>query len=186
MDREEVEVAHEALIRHWSRLREWLNEDYGNLRLFEGIRQAAHEWESKKRDDSRLVHRGSRLEDGEALARHSRFPLNELERAYVDACVTLREQERAEKEEQQRRELEAAQNLAEERHQRLIESERLRRISIAQALAAHAPRQQEHLSARQDERAALMALQAYFFNQLSHGHVLDQVDNALRTVLSVP
>jgi len=56
-------------------------------------------------------------------------------------------------------------------------------VSIAQALAVQALRQQEQ---RKDERGALLARQAYLFNQQQQGHVLDQVDDALRAFLSAP
>jgi hypothetical protein len=59
------------------------------------------------------------------------------------------------------------------------EQQRLRLISLAQALAARALR-------KQDDRGALLAHQAYLFHQRSQGHVLDQIDDALRTILSVP
>jgi tetratricopeptide (TPR) repeat protein len=64
---------------------------------------------------------------------------------------------------------------------RRVEAERLLTVSIAQALAAQASRQHE---LAQDERGALLARQAYLFNQRSQGHALAQVDDALRTVLS--
>lgn len=86
---EEVEVAHEALIRHWPRLRAWLDEDRDSLRLRSGIREAAREWEMGKRDESLLVHRGARLQDAEALSQQARFAPNALERAYLDACEGL-------------------------------------------------------------------------------------------------
>jgi hypothetical protein len=66
--REEVEVVHEALIRYWPRLRGWLDEDRARLRLREGIREAALEWQTGERDDNLLVHRGSRLEDAEKFS----------------------------------------------------------------------------------------------------------------------
>ncbi|MCP4395905.1 MAG: hypothetical protein GY801_01145, partial [bacterium] len=106
--REEVEVAHEALIRHWPRLRHWLDEDRISLRLRSEIGEAAKEWKNQNQEESYLVHQGSRLEDAEILSHNSNFPLSELERVYVDACVALRKHERVEKEKQQRRELEAA------------------------------------------------------------------------------
>ena len=53
---------------------------------------------------------------------------------------------------------------------------RLRLISLAQALAVRALR-------KHDDRGALLARQAYFFHQQSQGHVLDQIDDALRTIL---
>ena len=45
-DQEEVEVAHEALIRYWAELRGWLDEDRTSLRLRETISQAAQAWEA--------------------------------------------------------------------------------------------------------------------------------------------
>ena len=40
----EVEVTHEALIRHWPRLRNWLDEDRTALRLRQGISNDAALW----------------------------------------------------------------------------------------------------------------------------------------------
>jgi WD domain, G-beta repeat len=59
------------------------------------------------------------------------------------------------------------------------EQQRLHLISLTQALAAQALR-------KHDDRGALLAHQAYLFHQRSQGHVLDQIDDALRTILSVP
>lgn len=79
---DEVEVAHEALIRHWERLRAWLNDDRDNLRLREGISENAREWGNAGRDKMLLNHRGGRLDDALKL----RSTLNTLEIAYLDAC----------------------------------------------------------------------------------------------------
>ena len=105
--------------------------------------------------------------------------------AIYQAAVATTAQKEAERHqaqaEQQRRLAEEQRQDAEARRQ---ESERLRRIWVAQALAAQAPRQQDQH--KQDERSVLLARQAYLFNQRSQGPVLDQVDEALRTVLSTP
>ena len=93
--RDEVEVAHEALIRHWPRLRGWLDADRAGLLLRESIREAAQDWERSGGDESYLEHRGRRLEDAEAMAAQARFALNAQERAYLEACLALRERERA-------------------------------------------------------------------------------------------
>ncbi|BAY48349.1 WD-40 repeat-containing protein [Scytonema sp. HK-05] len=63
------------------------------------------------------------------------------------------------------------------------EAQRLRFGSIVQALAGQAPRQPEQL--KQDERGALLARQAYLFNQRNQNQVLYQanVNDALRAVL---
>jgi energy-coupling factor transporter ATP-binding protein EcfA2 len=92
---EEVEVAHEALIRYWPRLRRWLDEDRDLLRLREGIRRAARDWQDSPEDnrDHMLIHRGSRLEEIEELIAEGRLALNEQEQAYVTACIDLRDRE---------------------------------------------------------------------------------------------
>ncbi len=46
---ETVEVAHEALIQEWVRLRDWLNERRAGLRLHRQLTEAAQEWEIKGR-----------------------------------------------------------------------------------------------------------------------------------------
>ena len=50
-----VEVAHEALIREWPTLREWLNQDREGLRLHRHLTEAAYEWELLGRDPGALV-----------------------------------------------------------------------------------------------------------------------------------
>ena len=92
--RDEVEVAHEALIRSWPRLRGWLDADRAGLLLRESVREAAQDWDDPgtvKRDPGLLIHQGQRLRDAEALALNPRVPLNARERAYVAACVAQRE-----------------------------------------------------------------------------------------------
>jgi WD40 repeat protein len=113
---EQVEVAHEALIRYWPRLRGWLDEDRDLLRLREGIRQAAREWQDRPEEsrEHMLIHRGSRLEEIEAFMRVGRLALNEQEQAYVAACVDLRDREARQREEQRQRELKLAQERAAE------------------------------------------------------------------------
>jgi WD40 repeat protein len=112
--REEIEVAHEALIRHWPRLRGWLDEDRTSLRLRAGIRESARQWQAEGEDESWLEHRGSRLDDAEKLRGRPRFSLNAIEQAYIEACAALREREKAEAERRQQEKLEAAQRLAQE------------------------------------------------------------------------
>jgi len=64
-----------------------------------------------------------------------------------------------------------------------VRSERLRRVSLAQALAAQVSPQRQ---LNQDELSALLAHQAYVFNQRSQQPVLTHVDSALRTALRTP
>ncbi len=108
---EEVEVAHEALIRYWDRLQKWLEENRSNLQLRETIRQAALEWSGHEKEENYLVHRGGRLEDAEVLLKQPRF-LNRMEADYVTACVELRERLEKEKEARRRRDLRTAWGIA--------------------------------------------------------------------------
>ena len=54
-----LEVSHEALIRGWPQLREWLSDREGQ-RLRAQITESAKEWEQHKRDDS-VLYRSVRL-----------------------------------------------------------------------------------------------------------------------------
>jgi WD40 repeat protein/energy-coupling factor transporter ATP-binding protein EcfA2 len=99
--KEQVEVAHEALIRYWPRLNNWLDEDRVYLQLRESIRQAALDWSRHGRsitDDSYLLHRGGRLEDAEQLRDRSLLPLNQIEQDYLEACIYWRDRQIQEKE----------------------------------------------------------------------------------------
>jgi WD40 repeat protein len=55
-----VEIAHEALIRHWPRLRGWLADDREGHRVHRRLTEATTEWERHDRDDG-LLYQGARL-----------------------------------------------------------------------------------------------------------------------------
>jgi WD40 repeat protein/class 3 adenylate cyclase len=79
-----IEVAHEALLREWSRLRRWIDSARDELRLHRRLASGAREWEESGRDSSYLL-RGSQLAQFETLTDASRIALTDLERAYVIA-----------------------------------------------------------------------------------------------------
>ena len=56
----EVEVAHEALLREWPRLRDWLEEDAEGRRVHRHLVEAANDWDKRGRDPGDL-YRGPRL-----------------------------------------------------------------------------------------------------------------------------
>ena len=87
-----VEVAHEALIREWPRLREWLDDDREGLRVMRHLTESAQAWERLGRDEGEL-YRGTRL--SAAIEWHDRAhpELNPLEREFLDACRALHERE---------------------------------------------------------------------------------------------
>jgi len=113
MDQGSVEVAHEVLIRTWSTLRKWLDEDRRELRVQRRLAEAADEWNGKRRQPGYL-YTGARLLDAEELFRHKPALINQLERELLEASIQQRDLHRREEEAQARRELEAARRLAEE------------------------------------------------------------------------
>ncbi|MGI9599164.1 MAG: protein kinase domain-containing protein [Acidimicrobiales bacterium] len=88
-----VEVAHEALLRQWPRLRSWLEEDRDDLRVLRHLTEAASGWETGGRDDGDL-YRGGRLEVAETLASKRGDELTSVERAFLDASIALRQHEK--------------------------------------------------------------------------------------------
>ncbi len=89
-----VEVAHEALIRQWPRLRGWLEEDRDGLRLHRQLTDAAQGWTGRGRDSGELF-RGARLDaTAEWAAAGGDADLNADERAFLDASRQLRNDER--------------------------------------------------------------------------------------------
>ena len=88
-----VELAHEALLREWPRLRGWIDEDRDGLRIQRGLSLAAAEWERLGRDEGALF-RGTRLSEA-AEWREARQPvLTALEREFLTAGELGREHER--------------------------------------------------------------------------------------------
>ncbi|MGZ5348431.1 MAG: nSTAND1 domain-containing NTPase, partial [Solirubrobacterales bacterium] len=87
-----VEVAHEALLREWPRLREWIEEDAEGRRLRRHITQAATEWDAAGRDQGEL-YRGARLAAALEWTADHVLDLNELERAFVTESREISEQE---------------------------------------------------------------------------------------------
>jgi WD40 repeat protein/tRNA A-37 threonylcarbamoyl transferase component Bud32 len=87
-----VEVAHEALLREWPRLREWIEEDTEGRRLRRHITQAATEWHAAGRDRGEL-YRGARLAAALDWSTDHAFELNELERAFVTESRDAAERE---------------------------------------------------------------------------------------------
>jgi WD40 repeat protein len=80
----QVEVAHEALIRGWPRLREWIDEDRAGLRIHSRLTDAAREWNRLGRSDGELL-RGGRLAEAVEWRRTNEEVLNDLERAFLAA-----------------------------------------------------------------------------------------------------
>ncbi|GAU64988.1 hypothetical protein SSP35_01_03250 [Streptomyces sp. NBRC 110611] len=155
-----VEVAHEAVIRAWPRLRRWLTEDRDALRVHRRLSAAAQHWDELARDPDAL-YRGGQLEDARAWAReHGRGALNSLESGFLDASV--RAAHRCER--RARRSMITLSALlclalvaAGLAYQRGRQAENERRTAMSGALAATAL----GLVGEQPERAMRLALRGY-------------------------
>ncbi|WP_039936193.1 helix-turn-helix domain-containing protein [Streptomyces himastatinicus] len=96
LDEDAADLAHEALISGWPRLRAWVEENRERLRVHRHLTEAARAWAELDRDSGAL-YRGTRL----AILRDwasrdgSRDELNVVERAFLDASVDLADSERA-------------------------------------------------------------------------------------------
>jgi WD40 repeat protein/class 3 adenylate cyclase len=94
MGEDGVEVAHEALLREWPRLRGWLEEDVQGRMLHRHLIGAAQAWEQAGHDPGEL-YRGARLTAALDWAHSHHEDLNELERAFLDASRAAAEQDMA-------------------------------------------------------------------------------------------
>lgn len=87
-----VEVAHEALIREWRTLRQWLDEDREGLILHQHLADDAIDWVKSGKDNGYL-YRGIRLENAlEWVARHPDF-LNQQEQEFLTASQKVAKEE---------------------------------------------------------------------------------------------
>jgi len=85
-----IEIAHEALIRVWGRLKSWLDANRDNLRLYQRLSAVTTEWLNTGRDGSYLAS-GARLGQFETLVSGAALPLSPEESQYVAASSTARQ-----------------------------------------------------------------------------------------------
>ena len=135
-----VEVAHEAILREWTRLRDWLSESRAAVRLQRQLTTAVSEWEDAHRDESFLL-TGAKLAQYEGWMVNSPVALTQRETDYLKASIASREKHVAEEAARHKLELETAQKLAETEKARAeeqihsVKGLRQRAVLLAGALA---------------------------------------------------
>ena len=82
-----VEVSHEAVIREWTRLTEWLDEAREDVHLQQAISEDVAAWEQSGRSRDRL-YRGSQLKEARAWVKRNIPSANEV--AFLHASVVSR------------------------------------------------------------------------------------------------
>jgi WD40 repeat protein/DNA-binding SARP family transcriptional activator len=190
-----VEIAHEALLPAWARLRGWIDEARGDIRTQRQVATAATEWVAAGEDESFLL-RGSRLEQTAEWAATSSVPRSPADDRFLRASLARREDELAR--ERARGASEAAtQRRSKNRLRTLVvvfavaalvagsltliarnqsrRAERESRIATARELAAAAAANLEV----DPERSILLALEAVRTTRSANGSVLPEAVEAL-------
>ncbi|NMG10995.1 CHAT domain-containing protein, partial [Brasilonema sp. UFV-L1] len=90
---ETVEIVHEALIRSWGRLEQWIQVDGEFRHAQEQLRSAIREWESSNKDEGALL-RGKFLADAEYWQQKRTDELSLREKNFIELSLTLRDNER--------------------------------------------------------------------------------------------
>jgi CHAT domain/WD domain, G-beta repeat len=97
-----VEVVHEALIRNWGRLREWMD-DNREFRVWqERLKVALQQWVDSNKDDGDLL-RSATLAVAEDWLQKRGEEVSKPQRWFIEKSVGLRERERKQKERLRRR-----------------------------------------------------------------------------------
>jgi WD40 repeat protein len=111
-DSEVAEISHEALIREWPTLQEWLEQDREGLRIHRHLTNAAEGWELHERDAGEL-YRGARLAGAVAWAESHPRAMSALEEVFLEVSKGQAGKEDAEREAVRQRELANTRTLAE-------------------------------------------------------------------------
>jgi WD40 repeat protein/class 3 adenylate cyclase len=134
----DVEVAHEALIREWPLLRRWLDEDREGLLIHRRLTDDSNEWTRFDRDPSQL-YRGARLQAALEWEEERAGALSPTEREFLDASRAAQESELERSRRRQRRLLGVAITLA---------------VLLALAVAAAVFAANQRSKAKREERSA--------------------------------
>ena len=84
-----VTVAHEALLWHWPRVKDWVAQNRENLRVRARIAAAAHRWQAENKPTDLLLPAGKPLIEAESLLEHD-IDLQEQESEFIHASIARR------------------------------------------------------------------------------------------------
>jgi hypothetical protein len=101
-DTEVVEVAHEALIRNWDRLKQWVREDQEFLLWRQRLQLAVEEWERSNKDRGVLL-RGAPLSEAHRWLKKRTPELSITEQSFIEESAISEEQEKTIRERLRRR-----------------------------------------------------------------------------------
>ncbi len=115
--KETIELAHEALIRGWWQLQDWLNSDREFLLWLQRLRTLADIWDGSGRSEGALL-RDALLRDALLRSEGRTGDLNALELTFIRESELAAERAEREKEAARQRELDQAHALAAEQERR--------------------------------------------------------------------
>ena len=125
-----VELAHEALLDDWERLRIWLEDSRNDIRQQRLLAAAAQEWLQAEEDPSYLL-RGTRLEQFESWAATTTLALTPREREFLNASSSQKKREDTLEYERQEHELTLARETAASQRRA---ANRLRYLAVSLAM----------------------------------------------------
>ena len=90
-----VSVAHEALLREWQRVREWLKENHNSLRMRDRLDSSLKLWLSRGKQKDDLLEPGLHLAEGEKLVKDFGPSLSREQTDYIYASIAERKRRKA-------------------------------------------------------------------------------------------
>ncbi len=102
VDEDRIQIAHEALLHTWPRLRDWIEASRDDLRMRQKIADAAAQWQAEGRLQD-LLYRGTLLLSAVEWRDAHREQLGPVEHEFLDAAKASRDQYLAREKERQRR-----------------------------------------------------------------------------------
>ena len=134
-----IEVAHEALIRGWSQLRQWIDADRAGLRTHRRLTEAAQEWaaaDPEKKND--YLYTGARLAVACEWADSHGADLSKIETVFLTASQKAERQREQDEVDHERQLREAAEAKQEAERKRADGDEPNRRREASAACDARA------------------------------------------------
>jgi WD40 repeat protein len=185
-----VDIIHEALIREWGRLQQWLNEDRRFLLWNQETEARAKKWaetsttEALKRDEGKLL-RGKDLAEAEDWLNERSAELNPDIKGYIQASIDLRLEDLAERRRLEQRTIKVlaaglliALSLAVISGYYWQETAKQKEISISNQLAA----QSELI---RNQQASYLPMSIALAAESLRRHYTPQAENILRRGLSL-
>jgi WD40 repeat protein len=89
LDEDTAQIAHDALLWAWPRLRRWIEEDRGGLLVHQQLTDVADDWQRNRRDRGRL-YRGAKLTTAQRWSAEHAALLRPTDREFLRASLDLR------------------------------------------------------------------------------------------------